>query len=86
MGPEEYGVFFLVYGLNKIPCNLFAECKDYKNGEVLTEPKSSNRELFQSVPAFGDSRAHIKGNEIIVEDPNKSITLYYIFESRFSDR
>ena len=86
MGPEEYGVFFLVYGLNKIPCNLFAKCDDYKNGKVLTEPKSSNREWFQSFPEFGDSRAHIKGNEIIVEDPNKSITLYYIFESRLSDR
>ena len=86
MGPEEYGVFFLVYGLNKIPCNLFAECKDYKNGKVLTKPKSSNREWFQSVPEFDDSRAHIKGNEIIVEEPNKPITLYYIFESRLSDR
>jgi hypothetical protein len=86
IGPEEYGVFFKVYGLNKIPCNLFAECEDYKNGSVLTNSKPSNRERFLSAPEFGGSRAHVEGNEIIVEDPDKFIVLYYIFESKFSDR
>jgi len=93
MGPAEYGVFFRVYRLRKIPCGLFKECIDYKNGSVLTDPKLfdpknrfSNREKFLSAPEFDGSRAHIEGNEIIVEEPNKFIVLYYIFESKFSDR
>jgi hypothetical protein len=85
IGPEEYGVFFRVYRLRKIPCNLFGKCKDYKDGSVLTFPKSSNREWFQSFPEFGGSRAHVEGNEIIVEAPDKFIDLYYIFESKFSE-
>jgi hypothetical protein len=92
IGPEEYGVFFRVYGLRKVPCGLFGKCKDYKDGSVLTEvklfdPKNrfGNREWFLSVPEFDGSRAHIEGNEIIVEEPNKFIDLYYIFESKFSD-
>jgi hypothetical protein len=93
MGPKEYGVFFEVFGLRKIPCDLFVECRDYKNGKVvadskLFDPKNrfSNREWFQSFPEFGGSRAHVEGNEIIVEEPNKSITLYYIFESTLIGR
>jgi hypothetical protein len=91
IGPEEYGVFFRVYRLRKIPCDLFGECKDYKDGKVVATPpkpfnkqsRFGNREWFQSFPEFGGSRAHVEGNEIIVEEPNKSITLYYIFESSY---
>jgi hypothetical protein len=91
IGPEEYGVFFEVFGLRKIPCDLFGECKDYKDGKVVANPpkpfnkqsRFGNREWFQSFPEFGGSRAHVEGNEIIVEEPNKSITLYYIFESSY---
>ena len=86
IGPEEYGVFFRVYRLEKIPCYLFGKCIDYKDGSVLTYPKSSNREWFQTFPEFGGSRAHVEDNEIIVEEPHKFIDLYYIFESKYSNR
>jgi len=86
MGPEEYGVFFKVYGLREVPCNLFGECIDYKNGRVTTEPKSSNREWIQTSSDPDGSRAHIEGNKIIIENPDLHFIIYYIFESKFSDR
>jgi hypothetical protein len=86
IGPEEYGVFFRVFGLREVPCNLFRKCKDYKDGSVLTSPKSSNREWFQTSSNPDASRAHIEGNKIIIENPDSYFLLYYIFESKFSDK
>ncbi len=88
MGPKEYGVFFRVYGLRRIPCDLFKECIESKgiDGKVIADHKLPNREWFQTFPEFGGSRAHIKGNEIIIENPDSYVVLYYIFNSTLSDR
>ncbi len=86
MGPEEYGVFFRVYRLREIPCGLFGKCIDYKNGKVTAEPKSSNREWVQTSSNPDASRAHIEGNKIIIENPDSYFLIYYIFESKYSDR
>jgi|GEM_PF-3810781 len=86
MGPEEHGVFFRVFGLKTIPCDLFKECIDYKEGSVSTKPKPPNREWFRTSSNPDASRAHIEGNKIIIENPDSYFLLYYIFESKFSDR
>jgi len=90
---EENGVLFKVYGLRKIPCGIFGKCSDYGDGKILTFPKPfnkenrfSNREWLQSFPGYGGSRAYIEGKEIVVEDTDNFIILYYTFESKFSDR
>jgi hypothetical protein len=86
MGPEEHGVFFRVFGLKTIPCDLFGECIDYKNGSVIAEPKPSNREWVQTSSNPDASRAHIEGNKIIIENPDSYFLLYYIFKSTLSGR